>query len=290
MNSYAISYGVYGFLNIERGLFMTKNRRTLRAAFAMVLSIVMLLSFAMPALAAYDEVPALSEEGYEAVLPVEEAAAEAEEYVGFAPVYEAIVPAVQLIAPTGVSIGNPAAANQQIVWDAVPGATGYTVYAFESATETDSANAVRSQNVAATATNFNIASGEFLGDMAVQAFALPLPAGTFYFRVRALAADPLDNSPISAAVSAAPGRRVNTAQATALINDPVIGANGFIAIDVRIQTASMATGAIQLPIDNRTGTNGAFTVVRNQEAFDRFQLEIQAHPNYNGAESLIFIY
>lgn len=226
---------------------MTK-RRTLRALFSIALVIVMMLSLAVPALAA----------------PLPE--------------------------PTGVVIQNPAAANQRVAWNPVSGAIGYTVFAFDSATETNPANAVRSQDVPASATTFNIGSGEFLADVTLQAFDLPLPGGTFYFRVQALAANYSDNSPLSLAVSAMPGRRVDTDQATALIQDPVIGANGFIAIDVRVQINNVATGAIQIPVDNRSGTNGAFTVPTNVNAFDRFQIEIMAHPNYNGAETLIFIY
>jgi len=140
--------------------------------------------------------------------------------------------------------------NRALVWDAVPGATGYIVYAFTSADETNPENAYRVQEVAEpqimighdsvtqARTRFNDTPGEQLdadtdpvnadgylswGAMlgsARQGFDLPLPYRTFYFRVVAVAEDGSTDSQMSAYTRAKPGARSSSpVQSLALIED-----------------------------------------------------------------------
>ncbi|MCL2170253.1 MAG: hypothetical protein FWB74_09570 [Defluviitaleaceae bacterium] len=147
-------------------------------------------------------------------------------------------------------------AHRALVWDAVADATGYRVYAFTSAAETNPANAYRVQEVleprilighdsvtqARTRVNPIVAGcvcttldelcayGNAMpvnadgylswGSMVAanrQCFDLPLPFRVFYFRVVALGAT---NSAMSDYVRAYPGARsVSPAQSAALIED-----------------------------------------------------------------------
>ena len=216
--------------------------------------------------------------------------------LSFAPMAFVASAAEPLPAPVNVRITNAGQANQAVAWDAVAGASSYVVYAFDSAAETDIANSVGSQSL--TATSITISSGEQATGTTLQGFTIALPAGPLYFRVRAIATDQADNSDLSAATAGAkPGRRVNTAQITALINDPNgpwnTSGKGFIMIDVRTGTSTptgRVRGNIDIPLDNPTGTNSIFSLASNRNFFDRVLYEIEAHPAYNGPDTLIFLY
>ena len=214
----------------------------------------------------------------------------------FAPMAFMTSAAEPLPAPANVRITNPGQANQAVAWDAVGGAASYMVYAFDSADETDIANAVGSQSL--TTTSITIGSGELLTGTTLQGFTIALPAGPLFFRVRAIAADQADNSDLSVATAGAkPGRRIDTNQITALINDPKAVWNtsgkGFILIDVRTGTSTptgRVRGNIDIPLDNPTGTNSIFSLASNRNFFDRVLYEVKAHPAYNGPDTLIIIY
>lgn len=140
--------------------------------------------------------------------------------------------------------------NRALVWDEVPGAVGYIVYAFDEEDETDPEKAFRSQridepffrigheSVTQARTKFNDTPGEQLdidtmpvnedgelswGAMFVssrQDFDLPLPYREFYFRVVAVAADEKNNSDMSDYVLTLPGARSSDPmQSKALIED-----------------------------------------------------------------------
>jgi len=141
-------------------------------------------------------------------------------------------------------------ANRALVWDAVPNATGYMVYAFENMDETDPNKAYRSQmvsepqimigheSVTQAREKFNDTEGEQLcedtepvnedgyiswGVMIAssrQDFEVPLPYKEFYFRVVALAENERNNSDMSDWTLTLPGARsVSPIQAKLLIED-----------------------------------------------------------------------
>jgi len=200
--------------------------------------------------------------------------------------------------PANVRITSPGATSQAVAWDAVAGATGYIVYAFESATETNTANAVGSQARTAAQTTITIGSGENLTCTTQQQFTVPLPGCKLYFRVQAIAEDAADNSALSDASAAAkPGRRVNSTQVSALINDQTkiwnTSGKGFVMIDVRggdSTTTSRVMGNIDIPQNNVSGTNPIFSLQSSRDFFDRVMHELKAHPAYNGPDTLIFIH
>jgi len=140
--------------------------------------------------------------------------------------------------------------SRAIVWDSVPGAVGYRVYAFTSADETDPANAYRVQevkdpqivighgSVTQARRMFNETPGEQLcadtepvneegyiswGVMlasARQDFDLPLPFKEFYFRVVAVAGEGGNDSEMSDYTLAKPGARSSSpSQSARLIED-----------------------------------------------------------------------
>jgi len=237
---------------------MSKIRKTLRRSFTLAMTLAMLLTF----------IPlAVSADG-------------------------------PLDPPENVRITNPGATSQAVAWNAVAGATGYIVYAFESATETNTDNAVGSQTRTASQTTITIGSGENLTCTTQQQFTIPLPGCNLYFRVQALAADAADNSELSAATAPAkPGRRITTAQVTALINDQTAiwntSGKGFIMIDVRggdSTTTSRVMGNIDIPQNNVSGSNPIFSLQSSRDFFDRVMHEIKAHPAYNGPDTLILIH
>jgi hypothetical protein len=159
-------------------------------------------------------------------------------------------------AGIGPEVAN---AHRALVWDAVPGAVGYRVYAFTSPTETNPANAYRVQEVAEprilighasvtqarTRVNINVdgctcttldelceignampvnADGYLSWGTMIAAvrqdFDLPLPFKPFYFRVVAIAPGAEPNSAMSDYVLTSPGARsVSPAQSVALIED-----------------------------------------------------------------------
>jgi len=162
-------------------------------------------------------------------------------------------------APAGVhipDIQNPGIGprvengNRALVWDSVPGAVGYRVFAFTSAVETNPANAYRTQvvtdpqimighdSVTQARTRFNetpdeqlcadtvpvnadgyLSWGALLGS-ARQDFDLPLPFREFYFRVVAIAGETGLDSEMSDYTRAWPGARSSSpAQSLALIED-----------------------------------------------------------------------
>lgn len=237
---------------------MTKIRRTLKKSFTLVLTLAMVLTF-IPLVVSADE---------------------------------------PLPAPQNVRITNPGATSQAVAWDAVAGAAGYVVYAFESATETDIAKAVGSQSRTAAQTTITIGSGENLTCTTQQQFTIPLPGCNLYFRVQAIATEASENSALSAASAPAkPGRRITTAQVTALINDQSAiwntSGKGFIMIDVRggdSNTTSRVMGNIDIPQNNVSGTNPIFSLQSSRDFFDRVMHELKAHPAYNGPDTLILIH
>lgn len=140
--------------------------------------------------------------------------------------------------------------NRALVWDAVPGALAYRVYAFTTADETDPANAYRVQEVSEpqimighdsvtqARTRFNDTPGEQLCDdtqpvnadgylswgamlgSARQGFDLPLPFKEFYFRVVAISDNAESESEMSDYTRARPGARSSSpAQSLRLIED-----------------------------------------------------------------------
>jgi len=205
-----------------------------------------------------------------------------------------------LIPPQNVRITNPGEANQAVAWNAVGGAKGYMVYAFEDAAETDVTKAVGSQLRAANQTSITIGSGEYLDDQTLQQFDMPLPAGDYYFRVMTIAEDEANNTALSAATeaSAKPGRRISTAQVTALINDENAiwntSGKGFIMIDVRNSSSGNVMGNLQIPQNNTSPNSASGPIFEDSDTainfFNRVLHEIKAHPAYNGPDTLIFIH
>lgn len=248
-------------------------------------------------------------------------------------------------APGGVAIPdyqNPGIGprvengNRALVWDAVPGAVGYRVYAFTSADETNPANAYRVQEVAEpqimighegivqARTRFNDTPYEQLcadtlpvnedgylswGAMLVsarQGFDLPLPYREFYFRVAAIGNDANADSELSDYTLTKPGARSSSpAQSLALIEDArARGASYPYFIFIQSGTlrflpdeegvaAGGVAGRLYIPFSNTPTPNPDYfgdniDGPTNRSFVERAAIEIQNHPAYIGAETLVF--
>ena len=248
-------------------------------------------------------------------------------------------------------------ANRALVWDSVPGAVAYRVYAFTNATEINPANAYRTQLVddAQIVIGHNSVTqarerfgGDNCNDCAYifthgaayanvlcndcrtiepvnvdgylawhvmrtasrQDFDLPLPFRAFYFRVVAIAENEAGNSEMSQYTRAYPGARsVSPAQAVTLIEDA--RARGaaypyFIFIQSGNLPLNMAGVANRLYIpfanmnpdylgdnpnladDDPADGPRNISAETNSSYVNRVAIEIQNHPAYIGAETLIF--
>ena len=217
-------------------------------------------------------------------------------------------------APTMTAGGTQV---NNISWAAVDDAESYVLYVFEDEFETDTSLSLR-QHPIPSGTTIGIPNFASSGNMPF----MPLPDGTYYFRVGAIAASSEDNSPLSNAIAIRPGRRATPVQAKEMI-DATGGNNSgkFIVLDVRnaygvgttggaIQSSSNGdpgtygtdltefsinhfTDAIIIPWPNAglaSPAEGLSLAERQANFFKRMEVELPLHPNWEGEDTLIFMY